>query len=288
MVHTFEEVCTRTPADPNEAAPGGHHAAGGMGGPPPGSGPGPVPPLHPPNPPPMAPSPQPPGLCQRRPHPTPPPPHREGKGHGQGEGKGQRGTLWQRGQGSAQGDRQAPIGTGHRERHNVGAGTNPRARKGREQGPRGRKRGPGPTRKKGIPRRRDQRPPPQADTARPPGTHAPNTRRQSANQTTYGSHRHTPTSHRKPHGRGRAHLHGENKLHPQRKPQGTTPRSPPPRPHRQATTPATTRATTQAPEEDEGTATAPRARDRDPQGRRDHGTGPQRGQPHGHLPDPLA
>ena len=35
-------------------------------------------------------------------------------------------------------------------------------------------------------------------------------------------------------------------------------------------------------------ATAPRARDRDPQRTRDHGTGPQGGQFHGHLPEPPA
>ena len=62
-------------------------------------------------------------------------------------------------------------------------------------------------------------------------------------------------------------------------------RSPPPRPHRQVTAPVTTRATSQAPEEDKGTAAAPRARDRDPQRTRDDGTGPQGGQPHGHLPN---
>ena len=122
-------------------------------------------------------------------------------------------------------------------------------------------------------------PPPPADAAEPPGTHAPNTRRRGASQTPYGSHRHTPTSHGKPHRGWRAHLHRENGLHPQRKPLATPPRSPPPRPHCQATTPATTRATSQAPEEDEGTATAPRARDRDPQRIRAHGTGPREGNP---------
>ena len=116
----------------------------------------------------------------------------------------------------------------------------------------------------------------------------PNTRRRRTNPTPYRSHRHTPTSHRKPHRGWRAHLHGENRLHPQRKPLGTPSRSPPPRPHRQGTTPAATRATSQAPEEDEGTATAPRARDRDPQRTRDHSTGSQGGQPHGHPPDPPA
>ena len=80
----------------------------------------------------------------------------------------------------------------------------------------------------------------------------------------------------------------ENGLHPQRKPQVTPPRGAPPRPHRQATTPAATRATSQAPEEDEGTATATRARDRDPQRTRDQGTGPLGGQLHGRLPDSPA
>ena len=61
-----------------------------------------------------------------------------------------------------------------------------------------------------------------------------------------------------------------------------------PRPHRQATTPAATRATSQAPEEDEGTDTATRARDQNPQRTLDQGTGPQGGQPHGPLPDPPA
>ena len=149
------------------------------------------------------------------------------------------------------------------------------------QGKRTSRRAPGPTRKKGIPRQRDQRPPPPADTARPPGTHAPNTRRRSANRTPYGSHRHTHTSHRTPHRGGRAHLHGESELQPRRNPLKTPQRSPPPRPHNQATTPATTRATSQALEEDESTATAPRARDQDPQ--RTEG-----GQPHGHLPDSPA
>ena len=72
------------------------------------------------------------------------------------------------------------------------------------------------------------------------------------------------------------------------KPQGTLPHGAPPRPHRQATTLAATGATSQAPEEDEGTATATRARDQKPQRTQDQGTGPQGGQPHGRLPDPPA
>ena len=76
-------------------------------------------------------------------------------------------------------------------------------------------------------------------------------------------------------------LNGENGPHPQRKPQGTPPHGAPPRPHRQATTPAATRATLEAPEEDEGTAIATRTRDRKTQRTRDQGTGPQGAQPQG-------
>ena len=47
MVHTFQEIRTRTPANPKQAAPGGCHAAGGMGSPLPGRGPGPPPPQTP-------------------------------------------------------------------------------------------------------------------------------------------------------------------------------------------------------------------------------------------------
>ena len=115
-----------------------------------------------------------------------------------------------------------------------------------------------------------------------------NTHRRSKHRTPYRSHQCTPTSHRKPQRGWRAHLHGENGPHPQRNPQGTPPHGAPPRPHRQAMTPAATRATSQAPEEDEGTATATRARDRDPQRTRDQGTGPQGGQPNGRLLDPPA
>ena len=161
----------------------------------------------------------------------------------------------------------------------MGAGNHPKARKGQKRGPRRRERGhhgrhQDPHAGRAYHDGGTSAAPPPADAARPQGTHAPNTRRRSTNRTPYGSHRHTPTSHQKPHRRWRAHLHGENGLQPQRKPLGTPPRSPPPRPHNQATTPATTRATSQALEEDEGTATAPRARARDLQRTRDQGTGP--------------
>ena len=62
----------------------------------------------------------------------------------------------------------------------------------------------------------------------PPHPHlAPHDSRGRKHRTPYGSHQHTPTSHRKPHGEWRAYLHGENGPHPQRKPLGTPPPSPP-------------------------------------------------------------
>ena len=175
----------------------------------------------------------------------------------------------------------------------MGAGNHPRTTKGQERGPRhGGKGHHG--------KRHDPHPggayhdggtsaaPPPLNAPRLPGAQGPKTHRRSKHPTAYGSHQRTPTSHRKPHGEWRAHLHGENRPHPQRKPQGTLPHGAPPRPHRQATTPAATRATSQAPEEDEGTATATRARDWNPQRTRDQGTVPQGGQPHGRLPDAPA
>ena len=163
----------------------------------------------------------------------------------------------------------------------AGAGTEAQRKRAPRQTPR-------PTPRKGIPRRGDQRCPTPTERRTTPGGAPPNTHGRSKHRPPYGSHQRTPTSHRKPHGGWRAHLQGENLLHPQRKLQGTPPRGAPPRPHRQATTPAATGATSQAREEDKGTATATRARDRDPERTRDQGTGPQGGQPHGRLPDPPA
>ena len=175
----------------------------------------------------------------------------------------------------------------------MGAGNHSRTRKGQERGPR--RGGKGHHGKRhdqhqggAYHDRGNQRRPTPTERRRTPRGAPPNTHCRSKHRTPYGSHQRTPTSHRKPHGEWRAHLHGENGPHPQRKPQGTPPHSAPPRPHRQATTPAATRATSQAPEEDEGTATATRARDQNPQRTRDQGTGPQGGQPHGRLPDPPA
>ena len=108
----------------------------------------------------------------------------------------------------------------------AGAGTTTRRKRAPRQTPR-------PTPREGTPRRGDQR--------RPSPTKHPNTHHRSKHRTPCGSHQRTPTGHRKPHGEWRAHLHGENGPHPQRKPQETPPHGAPPRPHRQATTPATTR-----------------------------------------------
>ena len=162
------------------------------------------------------------------------------------------------------------------------AGNHRRTRKGQERGPRHRGKGHHGRRHDPHPGRAyhdggtSTAPNPTKRHTTPGGAH-PNTHRRSKHRTPYGSHQRTPTSHGKPHGGWRAHLHGENGLHQQRKPQKTPPRGAPPRPHRQATTQAATRATSQAPEEDEGTATATRARDRDPQRTGDQGTGPQGG-----------
>ena len=174
------------------------------------------------------------------------------------------------------GDRKPP-----KNQEGEGAGTKARRKRAPRQTPR-------PTPRKGIPRRGDQRRPTPTERPRTPGGAPPNMQRRSKQRTVYGLHQRTPTSHQKPHGEWRAHLHGENGPHPQRKPQGTLPHAAPPRPQCQATTPAATRATSQAPEEDEGKATATRARDQNPQRTRDEGTGPQGGQPHGRLPDSPA
>ena len=222
-----------------------------MGGLPPGHCSGPLPALNPPNPPPMAPGHPAPGLAHRRP---PPPPTTTTPGRERARARGGQGTGGDTpasGHGRAPGERQAPIGTGHRKRQNVGAGNHPRARKGQERGPRRRERGhhgghQDPHAGRAYHDGRTCAAQPPADAARPPGAPAPNTRRLSTNQ--------TPTSHQKPHRGWRAHLTGENWLHPQRKPLKTPLCSPPSRLHRQATIPATTRATSQAPEEDEGTA----------------------------------
>ena len=297
MVHTFEESRTRTPVNPNEAAPETamsqaaleallrdpvkglclpytpqtlrrwlqttHPPASAIGAP------------------------------QAPPPPAPPPPHREGKGHRQGEGKGQEGTA-------RQGGEEGPKVTGRRPQ---GQGT--RGNTTREQettnGPgRGRTRDRGAERKdatagirahtqEGHATTEGPAPPQPEQTPRDPWRHTRgNTRRRSTNLTPHGPHRLTPTGHRNPHRGRRAHPHGEEGLHQLSESMRAPPRSSPPSPHRQATTLTTARATTETPEEEEDTATAPRARGKDPQRTRDQSTGPQGGQPHGHLPDPPA
>ena len=81
MVHTFQEVRTRTPAGPNEAVPEAIMPQAAWEALLRNAVQGPRPPYTP-HPPPMAPGHPGPGLGHWRPPPTPPPPHREGKGHG--------------------------------------------------------------------------------------------------------------------------------------------------------------------------------------------------------------
>ena len=129
---------------------------------------------------------------------------------------------------------------------------------------------------------------PSADTARPPEAHAPTyaAEPQIERRTNHTGSRPADTGNHTGKG-GHTNTGGRGYTH-RGTPPRTPPHSPPPRPHRQATTQATARATTQAPEEEEGAATAPRARGKNPQRTRDQSTGPQGGQPRGHLPDPPA
>ena len=211
------------PCQPLRGHPGGHHAAGGMGGSPPRRGPGPPPPLHPPSPPPMAPGHPPPGLGHRRPPPKSTTTTPGGERARARVGQGTERDTQARGHGRAPSEGQAPIGTGHLKQHNVGAENHPTARKGQEWGPRRRERGhhgkhQDPNAGRAYHDGGTSAAPPPADAAQPPGADAPNTRRRSTNRTAYGSHQHTPSSHQKPHRGWRAHLQRENGLHAQRKP----------------------------------------------------------------------
>ena len=97
MVHTFEEMRTRTAANPNEAAAKAIMAQAACEALLRDAVQGLRPPYTPQSPPPMDPGHPPPQLGHRRPLPTPPPPHQEGEGQGQGKGKGQQGALRQEG-----------------------------------------------------------------------------------------------------------------------------------------------------------------------------------------------
>ena len=204
MVHTFEEVRTRTPAKPYEATPEAimpqpawkallRDADQGLRPPysrkalsqwlqatQPHAWAIGAPPLHP----------------------TTTTPDRERSQAGGGQGA-ERDTQ-ARGHGRAPSEGQEPIGTARRKRHNVGAGNHQRTRKGQERGPRRRERGHHGRRHDPHPRRAYQdggtsAAPPPADAARLPGAHTRITRRRSTNRTPYGSHHRTPTSHQKPH-----------------------------------------------------------------------------------------
>ena len=167
----------------------------------------------------------------------------------------------------------------------MGAGNHPKTRKGRERKARHGEKGLHGKRHDPHPGRAyhdggTSTAPPPANARPLPGAHPPtHTAEASIGRRTDHTSAHPPAT-RNHTGNG-GHTYGENGPHPKRKPQGTPPHGAPPRPHRQATTPAATRATSQAPEEDKGTATATRTGDRNPQRTRDQGTGPQGGQPHG-------
>ena len=210
-------------------------------------------------------------------------------------GQGTEGDTQARGHGRAPSEGQVPIGTGHRKRHNVGAGNHPRARKAQERGPRHRERGhhgghQDPHAGRAYHDGETSAGAPQADAARIPGgarpKHTPPKHKSDTVRIT-PAHAHQPPETTQT--GWRAHLHGENRLQPQRKLLGTQPRSAPPRPHRQATTPATTRAPphrhrkrTRARPQHPGLGAGT------PRGYGTKAQAPKRGQPHGHLPDPPA
>ena len=177
MVHTFEEIRTRTPANPNVAAPEAimpqaaweallRDAVHGR-----------RPPYTPRN---LRQWPQ---ATHPRPGPSAPPPHLTTTTPGRERARPRRGQGTERdtparGHGKAQSDRQAPIGTGHRERHNLGAGNHPRPRKGKEQGQRRRERGhhgghQDPHASRAYHDGGTSAAPPPANAARPRGAHAP-------------------------------------------------------------------------------------------------------------------
>ena len=187
MVHTFEEIRTRTPADPNEAALEAimpqaaweallRDAVQGL-----------RPPYTPQSPPPMAPGHPPPGLGHGR-HlpnpPLPPPPHQEGEGQGQGEGSGHQGAPRQGGTEGPQvragthrdrAPEETPHGGRKPPKNQEGAGAGTKARK--KRAPRQTQR---PTPRKGIPRQGDQRRPTPTERPTTPGGTPPNTHRQKS------------------------------------------------------------------------------------------------------------
>ena len=174
MMHTFEEICTRTPANPNEAAPEAATPQAASEALLWDAVQAPRPPYTP--------------ETLRRwlqttyPQawatgaPQPPPPHATTTTPGRERAKGGPAA---RGRGEAQGSRQAPTGTGHLGRHNTGARNH---QKGQEkEGPgavaqseRAQRRAPGRTHRKGTPQRKDHHRPtpsrhrPTPGDARPP------------------------------------------------------------------------------------------------------------------------
>ena len=265
MVHTFKEIRTRTPANPSKAAPEAamrqaawkallRHAVQG---------------LRPPHTPTtlrrwlQTPEPQAwaIGAPQAPAHPSTTTPGKERARAREGQGKGKDNPA--RGQGEVQGSREPPTGTGHQGRHNAGGRNQQRARKGKDQGPwhRGRGRNDG---DQGADTARAQHRPTPSRSRRTPAK----MRRRTTNLTPHEPHQLTPADHWTPHRGRRADPHRKKGLHSPGEPPRTHPRSPPPRPRRQATTPAAATATTQArgqaPKEEAATAATPRIGGKDP------------------------
>ena len=131
MVHTFEKVRTRTPANPNEAAPEAIMAQAAWEALLRDAVQGLRPPYNPQALRQWLQATHPTAWAIGAPRPTPPPPHREGEGHGQGEGKGQQGTLRQRGTEGPQVRGRRPYGQGTGRDRTWGQETTQRPGRGR-------------------------------------------------------------------------------------------------------------------------------------------------------------
>ena len=163
----------------------------------------------------------------------------------------------------------------------MGAGNQPKTRKGRERGPRhggkghhGKRHDPYPGR--AYHDRGTSAAPPPPNAPRLPGTHPPtHTVEASIGRRTDHTSAHPPATRNRTWDGGHTytgrtgHTHRGSRRERRRKA------------HHHALTPAATRATSQAPEEDEGTATATRTRDQNPPRTQDQGTGPKGVQPDG-------
>ena len=164
-----------------------------------------------------------------------------------------------------------------------GEGTRIEAQRKRTQ-----RRAPGPKRRKGKPQGRDQhRPTPSEHRTTPGGAGPQNTPRRHGSDAVRSTPAHAHQLPETTQGKEGTRTRGERAT-PTEEAAENTAAKPTPTPSPEETTLVTARANSQAPEEEEGAATAPSARGEDHQRTRDQTTGPQGGQPRGHLPDPPA